>query len=143
MAKVSVVVPSYNHARFLAQRLDSIAGQTYRDFEIILLDDASQDGSAEICERFAVQHSCKFIRNQVNSGGAFAQWNKGIRAATGEYVWIAESDDFADHRLLETLIDRLDQNPGCGLAYCQSLRIDEKGRSLGSALPTMRGIDLT
>jgi len=143
MAKVSVVVPSFNHARFLARRLDSIVEQTYRDVEIILLDDASEDGSAEICARFAERHPCRFIRNEVNSGGAFSQWNKGIRAAAGEYVWIAESDDFADARFLETLVDRLDQNPGCGLAYCRSLRVDETGKVLGPALPTMKDIDLT
>ena len=143
MVKVSIVVPSFNHARFLSQRLNSITRQTYQDFEIILLDDASTDGSGEICERFAEQHSCRFIRNEVNSGGAFAQWNTGIRAATGEYVWIAESDDFADQRLLETLVDQLDRNPDCGLAYCQSLRVDEAGKILGPALPTMMDIDLT
>jgi len=121
-----VIVPNYNHARFLGRRLDSILGQTYRDFEIILLDDASTDGSAELCEQFARLHSCTFIHNDKNSGSAFKQWNNGIGLASGRYVWIAESDDFADERFLEVMTGTLDRNPACGLAYCQSLRVDEE-----------------
>jgi glycosyltransferase involved in cell wall biosynthesis len=141
MPRVSIIVPCYNHAPYLERRLSSILNQTYTDFEIILLDDASSDGSADICRQFARRHGCTFVPNQLNSGSAYKQWNKGLRRAQGQYVWIAESDDFADHRFLEVLVDRLDRNPGCGLAYCQSLKIDEDGTVLGPALPQMYDAD--
>jgi len=142
MSRVSIIVPCYNHASYLERRLSSILNQTYTDFEIILLDDASSDGSADLCEQFAREHRCTFVRNQVNSGSAFKQWNKGLRLATGQYIWIAESDDVADPRFLEVLIDRLDRNPGCGLAYCQSLRTDEAGTVIEPAFPQMFDADL-
>jgi len=123
--KVSVIVPNYNHARFLGRRLESVLGQTYRDFELIYLDDASTDDSAAVFARFAADPRVRAVLNERNGGSPFKQWNKGVREARGEYVWIAEADDFADPRLLEVLVDRLDQNPNVGVAYCQSLTVDE------------------
>jgi glycosyltransferase involved in cell wall biosynthesis len=137
MARVSIIVPSYNHSRFLEQRLASIVHQTYKEYEVILLDDASLDSSAEICEQFAREHPCRFVRNDIPSQSAFKQWNKGVRLATGEYVWIAESDDFADEQFLEVLVDILDHNPRCGIAYCQSLGVNDTNSILGPVLPTL------
>jgi glycosyltransferase involved in cell wall biosynthesis len=125
MPKVSVVVPNYNHARFLRKRLESVLGQTFQDFEVIFLDDASTDDSKEIYEQFANDSRIRSIFNEKNSGSVFKQWNKGFRAAKGEYIWIAESDDFADNRFLETLVPKLDANPNAGVAYCQSWIVDE------------------
>ncbi len=142
MPKVSVVVPNYNYARFLNRRLSSIANQTYRDFEVILLDDASIDESLNIMEQFATKYGWRLAPNVVNSGSVFKQWNKGLRLVAGEYIWIAESDDFADERLLETLIDLLEKNPRCGVAYCQSLQVDDCDNILGPALPTAFGKDV-
>jgi len=83
MPKVSILVPNYNYARFLDQRLGSIERQTYRDFEVILLDDASTDDSVQILKRFAREHHCQLVCNEHNSGNAFKQWNKGLNLATG------------------------------------------------------------
>ncbi len=94
---VSIIVPNYNHEIHLLKRLETIFNQTFRDFEVILLDDASTDESRKILEEYAgrpeVTH---FLVNTENSGSAFQQWKKGIRLAEGDYVWIAESDDFSD-----------------------------------------------
>ena len=98
-----VIVPNYNHARFLRQRLDSILAQTFQDFELILLDDCSTDESRTILEEYARDPRVRLDFNEVNSGSPFKQWNKGVRFARGKYVWIAESDDYADPRLLEAL----------------------------------------
>lgn len=142
MAKVSVIVPNYNYSRFLDQRLGSIEQQTFTDCEFILLDDASTDDSLQVLESFAEKHRCPLICNAQNSGNVFKQWNKGLGLATGKYVWIAEADDYADHRFLETLVGRLEQNPQCGLAYCNSLRVDENNIILELVRPTLFGIDL-
>src|SRR6266403_3876930 len=106
--RVSVVVPNYNHARFLRQRLDSIVGQTFQDFELILLDDCSTDESQSILREYATDSRVRLEFNEKNSGSTFKQWNKGARLARGKYVWIAESDDYADEGLVERLVRALD-----------------------------------
>jgi glycosyltransferase involved in cell wall biosynthesis len=118
--KVSVIIPNYNHARFLPQRVDSVLGQTFRDFELILLDDCSTDDSRSILSKYADDRRVRIEFNEINSGNPFKQWNKGVGLARGEYVWIAESDDYADERLLEKLAARLDAEPIAAFAYCRS-----------------------
>ncbi|MDT8070866.1 MAG: glycosyltransferase [Terriglobia bacterium] len=139
MPKVSVLVPNYNYERFLSLRLQSIADQTYRDFEVILLDDASTDKSPEIMRQFAARYGWLLAPNTSNSGSVFKQWNKGLKLARGEYVWIAESDDYADPRFLETLVPVLENNPKCGIVYCESLKIDAGGNPMGEVRPTAFG----
>jgi glycosyltransferase involved in cell wall biosynthesis len=127
MPKVSVIIPNYNHAEFLEKRILSILNQTYQDFEVIYLDDASTDNSNEVFTKFADNPRIRAIYNQTNSGSPFKQWNKGIKYANGEYIWIAESDDYADPKFLETLVPILEENPQVGLAYCQSCQTDKHG----------------
>ena len=131
--RVSVVVPNYNHARYLQRRIDSILEQTYQDFELILLDDASTDESLRVFEQYRGDSRATLIVNSVNSGSPFAQWNRGVQLARGEYVWIAEADDDAERELLQTLVAELDNCPSAALAYCQSCIIDERGTRLGPA----------
>lgn len=125
MPKVSVIIPNFNHGPFLEKRLQSVLDQTYCDFDVIYLDDASTDDSGEVFTKFAADTRIRAVYNQINSGSTFKQWNKGVQLATGEYVWIAESDDYADKRFLDRLVRILDDNPTVGLAYCQSIRVDE------------------
>jgi glycosyltransferase involved in cell wall biosynthesis len=129
---VSVIVPNYNHAKFLRARLDSILNQTFQDFELILLDDCSTDNSVEILQPYAghsrVSH---FVVNDQNSGSPFVQWERGISLARGEFVWIAESDDWADPQLLERLLAILDQNHRAGVSVCRSTVVDSADTSLG------------
>jgi glycosyltransferase involved in cell wall biosynthesis len=128
--RISVIVPSYNHRQFLPMRMESILRQTRQDFELILLDDASPDGSGDFLETFLNRPNVRVIRNAQNTGSPFAQWNRGIKEAKGELIWIAESDDVADPRFLEILAGILDQDQSVGLAFCRSQRIDETGKIL-------------
>jgi glycosyltransferase involved in cell wall biosynthesis len=132
MPKVSIIVPNYNHARFLDQRLESIFNQTYQDFEVIFLDDASSDNSLDVFRKFADEPGVTAVFNEKNSGSPFKQWNKGISLAQGEYIWIAESDDYADPNLLETLVRVLDTHKTVGLVYCQSWEVDENNAILST-----------
>jgi glycosyltransferase involved in cell wall biosynthesis len=127
MPKVSIILPNYNHAPYLERRVQSILNQTYQDFELIYLDDASTDNSNEVFAKYADDPRVQMILNQINSGSPFKQWNKGIRQASGDYIWIAESDDYAYETLLEQLVAKLDQHPTVGIAYCQSWQINENG----------------
>ena len=102
---VSVIVPCYQHAEFLEQRMESVFRQTYDRVELILLDDGSTDGSQRILEKWAHRFAdVKLCFNEKNSGCAFSQWIKGISMAKGSLIWIAESDDFCGDDFLEKLV---------------------------------------
>jgi glycosyltransferase involved in cell wall biosynthesis len=135
MSKVSVVIPNYNHAGFLCRRIDSVLEQSFRDLEIILLDDGSTDASRDILSGYEKQHACIRCRfNETNSGSPFAQWNRGVDLAQGEYVWIAESDDWALPGYLSRMVAMLDELPNVGIAYCLSLIANELGEITGDYL---------
>ena len=132
MPAITIVVPNYNHARYLRQRIDSVLHQTFRDFELLLLDDCSADGSRDILRDYASKDTrTRCIFNDQNSGSPFKQWNRGVAAAKGEFVWIAESDDFAHPMFLERMVGVLRDHPSCGLAYCSSVRVDAEGVEKG------------
>lgn len=129
---VSVIVPNYNHARYLPRRLDSILAQTFTNFEVIVLDDCSTDNSREVIRPYLRDARVRFHPNQSNSGSPFIQWNRGVALARGELVWIAESDDCASPELLATVVPLLAGHPNVGLAYCQSWRMDSDGELAGT-----------
>lgn len=122
---VSVIIPSYNHEKYLQHRIDSVLNQSYQNFELIILDDKSKDDSKKVIEAYRdhpkVSH---IIYNEVNSGTTFKQWKKGIELAKGEYIWIAESDDYADVTFLEKTISLIEKNNSV-LCFSQSYVIDE------------------
>lgn len=127
--KVSILIPNYNHKPYLKQRLDTVFGQTFQDFEVILLDDASTDDSQKILESYRnhpkVAH---LIINSHNSGSPFKQWQKGIDLAKGEYLWIAESDDYCELTFLENLLKMV--NDSTGVYYSQTLDVDQNGKAI-------------
>lgn len=121
MPVVSVIIPNYNHAAFLRQRIDSILNQSFQDLEIIILDDCSTDNSREVIETYRNQPKVtQLIYNKNNSGSPFLQWEKGINLAQGKYIWIAESDDWCEPTLLEELFSGISENEDCAISYCQS-----------------------
>jgi glycosyltransferase involved in cell wall biosynthesis len=129
MPKVSIVVPNYNHAKYLLQRLESIFNQTFQDFEVIILDDCSTDSSRDIIEIYRSHPKItEIIYNETNSGSTFKQWKKGIELAKGEYIWIAESDDWADINFLSAMVCKLcDEN--VSLVYCRTFSVFENQTS--------------
>jgi len=130
---VSVIVPNYNHARYLRRRVDSILAQTYSDFELILLDDCSTDHSREILASYRDNPKVRVEFNAKNSGTPFKQWNKGVQMARGRYIWIAESDDYADFRFLARMVPILDEQTAVTFAYCRSWSIGENDQRFGFA----------
>ena len=119
---VSIIVPNFNHIQFLQKRLDSIFNQTFQNFEVIILDDASTDGSVDILNNIKnhpkVSH---FIINKLNSGSPFVQWKKGIQLAQGKYIWIAESDDLCELIFLEKTVKILEENNDVSLVFTNSI----------------------
>jgi glycosyltransferase involved in cell wall biosynthesis len=104
--RVSAIVPNFNHARFLAQRIESILAQTYPNIDILILDDCSTDESRTIIDRYCRNYSGRIrtLYNEKNSGNVFKQWRKGIENTEGEIIWICESDDFCESTFVENLI---------------------------------------
>ncbi|MFD2727403.1 glycosyltransferase family 2 protein [Hyunsoonleella rubra] len=132
---ISVIVPNYNHEPYLRQRLDSIFEQTHPNFEVIILDDKSTDKSREIFLEYANNKNVSHcIINEENSGSTFKQWNKGITLAKGEYIWIAETDDFCEPNFLETVVAPMVEDNEVVLSFCQSLRVNSEGKVVGTWL---------
>ena len=136
MPTVSVIVPNFCHAPYLEERIGSILTQTYRDFELILLDDCSTDNSREILERYR-QHPnvSRIVYNEQNSGSPFSQWEKGIKLATGKYIWIAESDDFSSPLFLERSVGVLEAHPECTLVFCSGHVVNKESQILYEEIP--------
>ncbi len=128
--RVSVIVPNYRHEAYLRRRLDSIYAQTYPNFEVILLDDASGDGSVAILQEYADRHPerTRCVFNHENSGGVFNQWKKGLALASSELVWIAESDDWCDEHFLAEVVPAF-RNEAVRLSYCRSVFVDGKSEA--------------
>ena len=107
LQKVSVVIPNYNYAQYMAERLGSVFKQTYPVHEIIVLDDRSTDDSLNVIRAIANDwgREIRLVPNEVNSGSVFKQWEKASELATGDWVWIAEADDSASEDFLEKSIE--------------------------------------
>lgn len=129
MPKVSVIIPNYNHAKYLEQRIESVLNQTFQDFEVILMDDCSTDHSKEIIMHYSAHPKvAHVILNDINSGSTFKQWEKGIQQAKGEYIWIAESDDWCESNLLEILYAGIVKDAACVISYCQSYCVQDENK---------------
>jgi hypothetical protein len=123
---VSVIVPAYNVEKTLAETLDSLLGQTMTDWEAIVVDDESDDGTAQIAARYAEQDGrFRYIRRE--NGGASAARNTGIEAARGRWLAFLDGDDWWDRELLSHLTALVRDKPDDHLAYCAYIRVTPEG----------------
>lgn len=128
LKKISVVVPNYNYAKYLPQRLGSILAQDYPIYELIVLDDRSPDNSVEVLHSFlaSARRMANVIVNETNSGSVFKQWEKGTQLARGDYVWIAEADDGCTSSFLADMVARFTSSTTIG--FCDSSQVDSEGK---------------
>ena len=105
MHKVSVIIPIYNVEEFLPKCLDSVINQTYKDLEIICVNDCSQDRCGEILKEYARNDSRIKVINREQNGGVSAARNTGLDAATGEYIYFIDSDDWIDLDYIEKMVE--------------------------------------
>ena len=128
---VSVIVPNYGHALYLQERIECILNQTFQNFELIILDDCSPDNSRDVILKYKdhprVSH---IVFNDENSGNTFLQWEKGVALAKGKYIWIAESDDYADESFLDYVMAAFCLYEDCVLVRTGSYQVNEKNRVL-------------
>lgn len=126
--RVSVIVPAYNHERYVLKALESLKEQTMKDFEVVVVNDGSTDSTEEVVRQFAKQHGRKFellLISQENAG-AYAAINRGLAESTGEFIGILNSDDFYHPERLETFC-RILENSGDRLAFSDVELIDAHG----------------
>lgn len=129
--RISVIVPNYNYARYLPQRLASLLNQQLPVWEILFLDDASADGSVAVAEQLLRDCGVNYriIVNRENSGSVFSQWLKGVSEARGELVWIAEADDWAASGFTRVAAEAL-CDESVVMSYTQSSQVSAEGEIL-------------
>jgi glycosyltransferase involved in cell wall biosynthesis len=128
---VSVAMPIYNSQQYLAESIEAHLNQTYQDFELILTDNASTDGSEEICRSFADKDSrVKYHRNPQNVGAA-GNFRRGFELSEGRYFRWSPSDDLVSPNLLQSAVDILDRDPSIFVAYARTKLIDDKSEISG------------
>lgn len=122
MPKISVIVPVYKVEHSLRRCVDSILGQTFRDFELILIDDGSPDRSGQICDKYAEKDTRVQVIHQANSGAAAAR-NRGMEEAGGEYIAFVDSDDTVEPGFLEGLLHAIETYGG-DIAVCNYMQTE-------------------
>jgi glycosyltransferase involved in cell wall biosynthesis len=126
--KVSVIVPTYNHADYLGEAIQSVLDQTFSDFELIVVNDASTDNTDEVVGQYD-DPRLKYIKHQENRYAAAAR-NTGIKASCGELIAFFDGDDLMHPEKLQTQVTFLKEHPEIGLTYCSRFEIDVSGLTL-------------
>jgi glycosyltransferase involved in cell wall biosynthesis len=131
---VSIVFTSYNHKEYLRQALESLLNQSYSNFELIIIDDCSTDGSQEILKEYASDPRVNLILSEVNSGSYVRSSNYGASFAKGDYILFAQCDDFAEPNQLEVLVTSAEENTTVGVVFSKSNLVDENGVAFSNDL---------
>lgn len=132
--KISIIVPVYNAEKYIRRCLDSITQQTFTDFEVILIDDGSNDNSGFICDEYASKHQQFHVIHKENEGVSIAR-QTGLDASTGKYVIHADPDDWVEPDWLESLY-AISQETGCDMVFCDFDRVSHTSAALFKQAPT-------
>lgn len=120
---ISVIVPIYNVSRYLERCMESLLHQTYKNIEIIMVDDGSPDDCGKKCDRYAAEEPRIKVIHKKNAGLGMAR-NSGLEIAEGEYVMFIDSDDYTDVRMIERLYHRLTEE-GADTCFCRVISFYE------------------
>jgi glycosyltransferase involved in cell wall biosynthesis len=130
MPKISVIVPVYNGERYLRESIESVLSQSYRDFELIVVDDGSSDKTREVISQYEGKYSYfKAVYHSENKGVSAAK-NSGIAVSTGEFLVFAAADDIQEQERLEVSIKALEENPDLDMVFIDCQMIDSEGNFL-------------
>lgn len=129
----SVIIPVYNVEKYLPMCMDSVLRQTFQDYEIILVDDRTPDGTGLLCDEYAARHDNVIVIHRKENGGLSAARNTGMRAAKGKYFLFVDSDDYISHELLERLYGIIirynaDVIPYYGFSFTDNGTLKESGK---------------
>lgn len=129
LPKVSVIIPAYNRESYICQAVDSVLNQTFKNVELIIVDDGSTDGTRDILESYGDRICLLEHPGRANKGQSSAL-NLGIKKSTGNYIAILDSDDYWDLKKIEMQVDYLEKNPGIGLVYSNGKAVNAEGKVL-------------
>lgn len=139
--RVSIGLPVYNGAAYLAEAVDSILAQSFRDFELILCDNGSDDGTEDICRAYAARDDRVRVIRQPRNLGAAVNYNTAFHAARGEYFKWGAHDDNLHPDFLAVCVAELDRDPGCLLVHCGTVLIDDTGRATSCYIDCLASTD--
>ena len=126
-AKVSVIIPAYNRVEYINQTVDSVLAQSYKNIELIVIDDGSTDSTYEKLEEYGEKINLLTHTGHINKGQS-ASINLGLEKANGKYVAILDSDDFWEPKKLEIQVAFLEAHADIGLIYCNGYGVDAEGK---------------
>lgn len=126
--KVSIVIPAYNNVQYIEETLQSVLNQTFEDYEVVIADHSSIDGTAEVIARYADNPKVRVLTPTPTGGGAQANWNRVSQAATGEYLKLVCGDDLISPDALQLQVKALEDNPGAVLVSSHRDLVDATGR---------------
>jgi len=132
---ISIIIPTWNRAQFIAPTIDSVLKQTYKNHEIIVVDDGSTDNTREVLEAYRDKITCIVKRN----GGVSSARNTGIQASQGQYIAFVDDDDLWLPEKLSLQMQLMENNPAMGLVYCGAIKIKKDGERIGETRPEKRG----
>ena len=135
--EVSVIIPTYNRAHYICSAIQSVLNQTFEDFEIIVVDDASTDDTREIIDKFEDER-IYYIRHKKNRGGS-ASRNTGIKHSRGKFIAFLDDDDLWMRNKLEKQLDLINKTSEIGVVYTGVLLINNSGQIISHKIPSLRG----
>jgi glycosyltransferase involved in cell wall biosynthesis len=125
---VSVIIPTYNYADYLPEAIESVLKQTFRDIEVILVDDGSTDNTPQIVQKYLTNPLVHYVRKE--NGGQASAKNRGIIESTGEFIAFLDADDIWFSNKLELQLQLFGKNPHTGVVYSRRIYIDPSGKPL-------------
>ena len=140
MVKLSVIIPVYNGDKYIANGLDSLLNQTFKDFEVICINDCSTDNSFKILKEYALKDNRIIIINNEKNLGAALTRNVGINRAKGEYIYFLDADDYIDEKYLECMVKKIEQEK-CDVVLNLSILNETNGNSFPYKHPSMPEIN--
>lgn len=138
--RVSFVIASYNHEKYIAETLESILAQTFQDFEIIVVDDGSKDATLAVAQQYARRDQRIQAHGQENQGVVAAR-NRGVKMARAAYVTIVDSDDLLPAERTQWQVDALDANPDASMVFGNAEAIDDNLQRLGTHFDNYPPVD--
>lgn len=128
---VSVLVPAYNHERYILECLEGLANQTYKDFQLIITDDHSSDSTPKILKDNQEKYGYELILNDVNVGISASLTNMAKNYAKGKYIMLCASDDIYMPDRVEKQVDYMENHPQCAMCYARTIKIDQFSNIVG------------
>ena len=140
--KVSIVIPAYNNVQYIAETLDSVLNQTYDDYEVVIADHSSVDGTAEVIQGYSANPKLRILSPTPTGGGAQANWNRVSSEATGTYLKLVCGDDIITPTAIAEQVAALEEHPSAVLVASQRDLVDSSGREFmkGRGLQGLSGL---